>query len=109
MSFCAICGGDHDPDTPCFNRAEQILKRMGIQDQRKSRSSQKGFNDIVKKANRSLILLLLTCVALVSASILLMDLIARIMRNGHCAGSMMATGGSPSVYVRKVLVIFTVK
>ena len=28
--FCAICGGNHDPDVPCFDQTQQALKYLDI-------------------------------------------------------------------------------
>jgi uncharacterized protein len=30
MSFCPICGANHDPKMPCFDRAGEILRDLGI-------------------------------------------------------------------------------
>ena len=30
MSFCAICGCNHDPDVPCGSGTEQIRRNAGI-------------------------------------------------------------------------------
>jgi uncharacterized membrane protein YvbJ len=50
MAFCAICGSHHDPDVPCGNSAEQILRSAGINKSRKmsKRKSQKTAIDVDK-------------------------------------------------------------
>jgi hypothetical protein len=35
MAFCAICGTNHDPDTPCGDGAGQVLRGAGIKKSRK--------------------------------------------------------------------------
>lgn len=52
--YCAICGGDHDPDMPC-NRSAQVMRDMGVS--RKGRRSQRKFRKSVQDANRSLIII----------------------------------------------------
>jgi len=48
MGFCAICGGHHDPDVPCTNRAGDILQDIGIK-----RTSKKHKREIRKLATAS--------------------------------------------------------
>src|SRR5208282_3641993 len=30
VSFCPVCGSNHGPNTPCFNRTEELLRGAGI-------------------------------------------------------------------------------
>lgn len=60
MSFCPICGAHHDPEMPCFDRTEEILRDAGIHKKRKS--SAKEFKRTVQEANKSLLILLLILV-----------------------------------------------
>ena len=64
MPFCPICKGDHDPDVPCFGRGySQALRDAGIPEKRR-RMSRKKFRQTVRRANRSLMGLLLIIVGL---------------------------------------------
>lgn len=69
MSFCPKCGVHHDPNMPCFDRTEEILRDAGIH--KKNQMSREEFKSTVQKANRSLIVLLLILAAAIPLGILL--------------------------------------
>jgi hypothetical protein len=66
--FCGICGGDHDPNMPCFDTAGQVLKAAGIP--RKRRLPRK-FNKIIRAT--SLIFLLVSLMVIVYGIFLMIE------------------------------------
>ena len=60
MSFCPKCGAHHDPNIPCFDRAGEILRDMGVE--RPSKMSKHEFKILEKKADRSMLKILLTVI-----------------------------------------------
>lgn len=62
MSFCPVCGANHDPKTPCIDRAGEILRDLGLQ---KPKIPEREFKNLVRKTNWSLIRVLLILIALV--------------------------------------------
>jgi len=50
MSFCAICGCNHDPDVPCGSGTDQIRRNAGIDKSQKisKEKSQKVARDVDK-------------------------------------------------------------
>ncbi len=81
MSFCAICGGHHDPDVPCYNLTEQVLKDAGLRGKR--RTSPRQFKRIVQKTNKSLIGVLLIFLAAILIAILVGEIISRMEHFMH--------------------------
>jgi hypothetical protein len=65
MGFCAICGGHHDPDVPCTDRAGDILQHIGIK-----KTSKKHKREIRKLATASDRLMLKVFVAVLGFFIL---------------------------------------
>ncbi len=72
--FCAICGGSHDPDKPC-NLADQALRDMGVP---QKRGVSRKFNSVVRRANRSM-LIILAVLGLILFMIFLAERIRRII------------------------------
>jgi len=50
MAFCPKCGAHHDPDIPCFDRAGEMLRDMGVE--RPSKMSKQEFKKLEKTTNR---------------------------------------------------------
>ena len=65
MRYCAICGRQHDPDIPCFDGADQALRDAGIESSPHTPSP--GIRGIVKQADRWILKVLLTLLALLAA------------------------------------------
>jgi hypothetical protein len=55
MRFCPLCGSYHDPDVPCVDRAGSILKDAGIE---RSQMRRKEFKKMLKKLNRTMLVVL---------------------------------------------------
>ncbi len=55
MRFCPLCGSYHDPDVPCVDRAGSILKDAGIE---RPQMQRKEFKKMVKKLNRTMLVVL---------------------------------------------------
>jgi hypothetical protein len=81
MSFCPKCGIHHDPNMPCFDRTEEILRDAGIH--KKKQMSGREFKSTVEKANKSLIVLLLILAAVIPLAILVGEITARIKQMMH--------------------------
>jgi hypothetical protein len=56
MRFCPLCGSYHDPDVSCVDRAGSILKDAGIE---RAQMRRKEFKKMVKKLNRTMVVVLL--------------------------------------------------
>jgi hypothetical protein len=69
MSYCAICGREHDPDLLCFDGTSQALRRAGADDPRHNSAS--ALRKIVRQADRWLIRLLIALLALIAAIVIL--------------------------------------
>jgi len=63
MTFCAICGCNHDPDVPCGSGTEQIRRNAGI-DKSQKISKEKSQRE-VRDANKVIKLLLIAFVLLI--------------------------------------------
>jgi hypothetical protein len=68
MSYCAICGREHDPDLPCFDSAGQALRSTSV-DERQTPDSD--FKRTAKLADRWFIKLLLALLILFALGIIL--------------------------------------
>jgi predicted nucleic acid-binding Zn ribbon protein len=68
MSFCPVCGAHHDPEMPCADRAGELLRNIGISP---APMGKKDLNKTIKKANRSLVVLLIVVLSLFLLSILI--------------------------------------
>lgn len=68
MSFCPVCGAHHDPEMPCADRAGELLRDAGIKPEPLDK---KELKETIKKANRSLLVLLIAGLALFLLIILL--------------------------------------
>jgi hypothetical protein len=62
MSYCAICGNQHDPDVSCFDVSEQALRDMGANGRSATPNSK--FGDYAKQADWWILKLLLSIVGL---------------------------------------------
>ncbi len=68
MSFCPVCGAHHDPKMPCADRAGELLRDVGVNP---APLGKKKLNKTIKKANRSLVVLLFVVLSLFFLSILI--------------------------------------
>ncbi|MFH1114195.1 MAG: hypothetical protein V1792_09765 [Pseudomonadota bacterium] len=57
MAYCPICGTDHDPDTLCVDKASDVSRRAGMR--KRSKLSTQEFEELSRKATRSLLVFLL--------------------------------------------------
>ncbi len=71
MSFCPVCGAHHDPKMPCADRAGELLRDAGIE---RKPMAKKELQRTVKKANRSLVILLIVVLSLFPLTIILSHL-----------------------------------
>ena len=55
MAYCAICGRNHDPNSPCGASAEQ--GPLGYSKKKRSRRDRLEFEEASKKADRFVIIL----------------------------------------------------
>jgi uncharacterized membrane protein YvbJ len=60
MSFCPKCGAHHDPNFPCADRAGELMRDMGVE--KFSKMSKQEFKILEKKADRSMLKILLTVI-----------------------------------------------
>jgi uncharacterized membrane protein YvbJ len=60
MSFCPKCGAHHDPNYPCADRAGEMMQDMGVE--RRSKMSKEEFKTLEKRADRSMLKILLIVV-----------------------------------------------
>jgi hypothetical protein len=60
MSFCPKCGAHHDPNFPCVDRAGELMRDMGVE--KLSKMSKQEFKILEKKADRSMLKILLTVI-----------------------------------------------
>jgi hypothetical protein len=74
MSFCPICGTHHDPNFPCADRAGELLHDAGIDPKP---MEEKEFQKTVKKANRSLLIIVIVVISLIILTALLADFISK--------------------------------
>ncbi len=72
MSYCAICGSNHDPDVPCFQASSQTLRSAGIGS--RPHSPGQGFRKTAGLADRWVIKGLVTLLAIITALIILIVL-----------------------------------
>jgi hypothetical protein len=68
MSYCAICGREHDPDLPCFDSAGQVLRSAGIDDRQAPDSD---FKRVARLSDRWFIKLLLALLVFFIVGIIL--------------------------------------
>jgi lipoprotein NlpI len=68
VSFCPVCGAHHDPKMPCADRASELLRDVGIE---QKPMAKKELKSTIKKANRSLVVLLIVVLSLFLLTILL--------------------------------------
>ena len=73
MSFCPICGTHHDPTFPCADRAGEVLRDAGIE---AKPMAEKEFKETVKKADRSMIILVIVVAGLMLLALLLAEFIS---------------------------------
>ena len=73
--FCGICGGNHDPDMTC-NGTTNVLKDAGIP-LKQERTSAKKFKGLVKKANRTLIIILVITIAFIIIAMMFLEYFIR--------------------------------
>jgi hypothetical protein len=57
MVYCAICGADHSPDSPCSGPVEKMLHDIEIESD--SQMSGEEFKEIQKRVDRSCLKILL--------------------------------------------------
>ncbi len=76
--FCPICGVRHDPDVPCYDLTSQILKDVGIREQKQKPPGD--FRSVARRADRSLIIILLIFAALAPLGMLMGAIIDGIKR-----------------------------
>jgi len=60
MAFCPKCGAYHDPNYPCTDRAGEMMQDMGVE--RRSKMSREEFKTLEKRADRSMLKILLIIV-----------------------------------------------
>jgi uncharacterized membrane protein YvbJ len=60
MTFCPKCGAHHDPNYPCADRAGEMMQDMGVE--RRSKMSKEEFRILEKRADRSMLKILLIVV-----------------------------------------------
>lgn len=72
MSFCPICGTHHDPNFPCADRAGELLRDAGIEPKP---MAEKEFKKTIKKANRSMIVVLIVVLTVLLLTVLIAELI----------------------------------
>jgi predicted nucleic acid-binding Zn ribbon protein len=75
MSFCPVCGAHHDPKFPCADRAGELLRDAGIEPKP---IAEKELKKTIKKANRSMIVLLIVVLSLLILTILLSEFISKM-------------------------------
>ncbi len=75
MTYCAICGSNHDPDVPCFDASSQALRSAGINSRHEHPS--KEFSRTAGLADRWVIKGLVTLLAIIAALIILIALFER--------------------------------
>ncbi|HAM51849.1 MAG TPA: hypothetical protein DCP92_14620 [Nitrospiraceae bacterium] len=73
MSFCPVCGAHHDPKMPCADRAGELLRDAGIEPRAMGK---KELKTTIKKANRSMVIILI----LVLSFLLLTVLVAKLVQ-----------------------------
>jgi hypothetical protein len=72
-SFCPICATHHDPSYPCADRAGEVLRDAGLEPKP---MEEKEFQETVKEANRSMIILVIVVAGLILLTILLAEFIS---------------------------------
>lgn len=75
MSYCAICGREHDRDLPCFDSTSQSLRAAGMDDHRQTSVSD--FKRIARLADRWFIRLLLALLAFLTAMMILSMILSK--------------------------------
>lgn len=61
MAFCPKCGAHHDANIPCFDRAGEILRDMGVE--RPSKMSKQEFKELERTADRFMLKISLMVIA----------------------------------------------
>ncbi len=75
MSYCAICGCNHDPDLPCFDASSQSLRSAGVNSRRYSPIQE--FRKTARRSDRWVLKCLVTVLAIITALIILIALFER--------------------------------
>ncbi len=73
MSFCPICGTNHDPNFLCVERGREALHKAGIETD--SAISKEDFKKLEKKADRYMLKLLLKLIVVLFVAFLVSYLI----------------------------------
>jgi uncharacterized membrane protein YvbJ len=60
MAFCPKCGAHHDPNYPCADRAGEMMQEMGVE--MGSKMSKEEFRTLEKRADTSMLKILLTVI-----------------------------------------------
>ena len=68
MAYCAICGTDHSPDSPCSCRMQDTLRNIGIGE---SKKPGKEFRELERKADRYMLKLFLIICGLILLAVVL--------------------------------------
>ena len=76
MSFCAICGCEHDPDVPCGSGTEQIRRNAGIGKTQKI--SQEESQKTIRDANK-----IIKIIFLIAFALLICYLLYIYLRSGN--------------------------
>jgi len=76
MPFCPICKSYHDPDLPCFDRAQQMLRNAGVE----SRHRRPGpdFKKTAALADRFMLRLLISVLAAIVVIAILAYLLGKL-------------------------------
>jgi hypothetical protein len=69
--FCPICKTHHDPNVVCTDRAGELLRAAGIE---QKPMTKKEFEETAKKADRSLLMIILVFLAAFLLGILFLKL-----------------------------------
>lgn len=69
MRFCAICGNYHDPDLPCLNETNRVLRDAGIYERRQKPGP--GFQKTAKLADRFMLKVLIYVLSAIVLSAIL--------------------------------------